>query len=170
MPNAGYRSSSWRRRSSRRRVHLRNVGSNHSLCYLRPKQSRVQSTRSIRGGLMLGKLLKTLSAVMLFGILAAAQTIPSGTPLTVRINSQISSATAQTGQKFDGVLARDLVVNNQTIAKTGTVVHGKVSYAKSSGRLHAPGQLTVRLTSMDLNGKHVSLATTGYYAKGKSHT
>jgi len=119
---------------------------------------------------MLGKFFKSLSAVMLFGILAAAQTIPSGTPLTVRINSQVSSATAQIGQKFDGVLARDLVVNNETIAKTGTVVHGKVSYAKSSGRLHAPGQVTLRLTSMDLNGKHVSLATTGYYAKGKSHT
>jgi hypothetical protein len=119
---------------------------------------------------MLGKFLKALSAVMLFGILAGAQTIPSGTPLTVRIGTQVTSATAQTGQKFDGVLARDLVVNNQTIAKTGTVVHGKVSYAKSSGRLHAPGQLTLRLTSMDVSGKRVGIATTGYYAKGKSHT
>ena len=119
---------------------------------------------------MLGKFLKTFSFLMLLVAVAAAQTIPSGTHLTVRIGSQLSSATAHSGQTFDGVLARDLVVSNQTIAKTGTVVHGKVSYAKPSGRLHAPGQLTLRLTSMDVNGKRVPLSTTGYYAKGKSHT
>ncbi|HZQ69498.1 MAG TPA: hypothetical protein VFA68_13335 [Terriglobales bacterium] len=119
---------------------------------------------------MLGKSLKSFLGVMLLGALAVAQTIPAGTHLTVRIGSQINSGSAQTGQKFDGVLARDLVVNGNTVAPSGTPVHGKVSYAKPSGRLHAPGQLTLRLTSMDLNGKRVALSTTGYYAKGKSHT
>jgi hypothetical protein len=126
--------------------------------------------RFIRGGLMLGKVLKSFVFVMLLGVLAAAQTIPAGTPLTVRIGTEINSGRAQTGQSFDGVLARDVVVNGSTIAHSGSVVHGKVTSAKPSGRLHAPGQLTLRLTSMDVNGKRVALSTSGYYAKGKSHT
>jgi outer membrane lipoprotein SlyB len=50
-------------------------------------------------------------------------------------------------------------------------VKGKVAYAKSSGRLHAPGQVTIRLTSIQLkNGKTLSVSTSGFRAQGKSHT
>jgi hypothetical protein len=45
-------------------------------------------------------------------------------------------------------------------------VRGKVTSAKSSGRLHAPGQLAVRLLTVD--GR--SVTTGSLYRKGKSHT
>ena len=68
-------------------------------------------------------------------------------------------------------LVRDLVVSGKTIAKAGAPAKGKVSYAKSSGRLHAPGQLTIRLTSIQLaNGKILPLSSSGFRARGKSHT
>jgi hypothetical protein len=122
------------------------------------------------GGFMPGKSLKITSVLLLLTIAAAAQTVPSGTRLTVRMGSGISSGTAQSGQTFDAALARDLIVNGKTLAKAGAPARGKVTFAKSSGRLHAPGQLTLRLTSVEINGKMVPVSTNGYHAKGKSHT
>ena len=107
-------------------------------------------------------------AMLLFcsALLVSAASIPAGTHVTVRLGSTISSGAAHSGETWQGTLARDVVVNGQTVAKSGSEVIGKVTYAKSSGRLHAPGQLTLRLTSV--NGQPVS--STGYYRKGKSHT
>ncbi len=121
-------------------------------------------------GKSLGRSLKTASVLLLLALAAAAQTIPSGTRLTVRLGSRISSGTAQSGQTFDAALARDLVVNGKTLARAGAPARGRVTHAKSSGRLHAPGQLTLRLTSVEINGKMVPVSTSGYHAKGKSHT
>jgi hypothetical protein len=57
-------------------------------------------------------------------------------------------------------------MNGKTYAKAGAPVAGKVTAAKSSGRLHAPGILTVRLTSVDGN----AVRTNALSRKGKSHT
>jgi len=119
---------------------------------------------------MLGKSVKIASLLMLLGALGAAQTVPAGTHLTVRVGSELSSGTAKVGQKFDASLSRDLVVDGKTLAKAGTPVKGKVTYVKSSGRLHEPGELTLRLTSIELNGKMTPISTSSYHAKGKSHT
>jgi uncharacterized membrane protein len=68
-------------------------------------------------------------------------------------------------------LVKDLVVDGKTIAKAGAPAKGKVTYAKSSGRLHAPGQVSIRLTSLQLrDGKTLRVSTSGFRAKGKSHT
>ena len=119
---------------------------------------------------MLGKLFKTVSVAMLLALVAAAQTIPAGTALTVRVGSEISSGTAKVGDRFDGTLARSLVVSGKTLARAGAPVKGKVTSAKSSGRLHAPGELAIRLTSVQVNGRMVPISTHSYFAKGKGHT
>jgi len=119
---------------------------------------------------MLGKSLKIVCILMLLAGLAAAQTVPAETKLSVRTVSEISSATANVGDRFDATLTKDLVVDGKTIAKAGAPVKGKVTYVKSSGRLHEPGELTLRLTSVQVNGKMQSISTTAYHAKGKSHT
>jgi len=106
----------------------------------------------------------------LMALAASAQTIPAGTRLTVRVGSEISSGTAKAGDRFDATLARPLVVRGKTLARTGAPARGKVTSAKSSGRLHAPGELTLRLTSVQVNGRMVPVATSSYSAKGKGHT
>lgn len=103
--------------------------------------------------------------VLLATALAIAQ-IPAETPITVRIGSQINSGTAKVGQSWEGTLAKDLVVGGKTVAKAGSPVRGKVTLAKSSGRLHAPGQLSIRLTSVGAT----RVTTTSYHVQGKSHT
>ncbi len=114
---------------------------------------------------MFAKALKLASLLLLLAGLAAAQ-IPAGTRLTIRTNSQISSGTAKAGQSFQGSLVHPIVANGKTVAKAGSPVHGKITEAKSSGRLHAPGQLSLRLTSV--NGVPVSTNSRSF--KGKSHT
>jgi len=108
---------------------------------------------------------KVLAVIAGLSFACVAQ-IPSGSHLSVRVGSEISSATATAGQTFKGTLARSVEANGKTVAKSGEPVSGKVTYAKSSGRLHVPGELTLRLTSV--GGTPVS--TTAVHFKGKSHT
>ncbi len=114
--------------------------------------------------------MKIVSVLILLALAAAAQTIPAGTRLTVRVGSEISSGTAKAGDRFDATLAHSLVVNGKTLARTGAPVRGKVTSAKSSGRLHAPGELTLRLTSVQVNGRMVPISTRPIFVKGKGHT
>ena len=107
-----------------------------------------------------------LSVALLAAKFADAQSIPAGTRVEVRLGSTISSGSAQAGQAFDGTLARDVVVNGSTVAKAGDPVRGKVTSAKSSGRLHAPGYVTLRLTQV----AGQSVRTGPVSRKGKGHT
>jgi hypothetical protein len=117
---------------------------------------------------MLRKVL-TIPAVMLLAGFALAQTIPVGARITIRTGSAISSGTAEAGQTFEGTLAKNLVVKGKTLARSGAPVRGKVTLAKSSGRLHAPGQLTLRLTAVEVNGTMVPISTSAHRVEGKSH-
>ena len=119
---------------------------------------------------MLGTPLKTTVCAALLTALASAKTIPAGTHITVRTAQELSSATAKVGDRFDATLTHALVVGGKTLAKSGAPARGKITIAKSSGRLHAPGQLSVRLTSMQIAGKMVPIATGSYHIEGKSHT
>ena len=110
-------------------------------------------------GKLPGKSMKIVSVLILLALTATAQTIPAGTPITVRIGSEISSGTAKAGDRFDATLAHSLVVNGKTLARTGAPARGKVTSAKSSGRLHAPGELGLRLTSVQVNGRMVPVST-----------
>ena len=120
---------------------------------------------------MLSRFWRCVGFLFTLGMLAWGQAVPAGTRITVRTDSQINSASGHVGQPFHANLVRDLVVHGKTIAKAGAPAKGKVTYAKSSGRLHAPGEITIRLTSIQLaNGKTLPVSTSGFRAKGKSHT
>ena len=112
----------------------------------------------------------TIATLLVATAFAVAQNIPAGTPVTIRISSGLSSGTAQAGQTFEGSLARNLVVDRKTIAPAGSPVRGKVTLAKSSGRLHAPGQLSIRLTSIQAGGHAIAVSSNAYRVIGKSHT
>lgn len=119
------------------------------------------------------KMKKTIArflvpAVMLLGstLLAAAAEIPAGTHVNVRINESLSSGSARTGQSWSGTLTSDVSADGKVLAKAGDPVKGKVTYVKASGRLHDPGQLSLRLSSI----KGESVFSTRVSRKGASHT
>jgi hypothetical protein len=117
---------------------------------------------------MLRKTAQFFAIVLALSLAAMAQ-IPAGTPLTIRLNSPISSRTARRGQPFHGTLARSVVVRGRTVARAGAPVSGRVTFVKRSGRLHKPGELTLRLTSITLRHQRVPLSTTAVAVRGRSH-
>jgi hypothetical protein len=96
-------------------------------------------------------------------------TVPSGTAVTVRMQTPVSSASSQTGETFDAVLDEPLVVDGRTVVPRGAAVRGKVTIARHSGRLHHPGELGLTLVSVAVQGKDIPVETSRVYAKGKSH-
>jgi hypothetical protein len=95
----------------------------------------------------------------------SAATIPSGTEINVRLGQTLSSEKNRSGDRWDGTLADNVVVNGRTIARRGAPVHGRVVNAESSGRLSHPGKLDLELTSV--NGIRVS--TSEVLEQGGSH-
>jgi hypothetical protein len=95
--------------------------------------------------------------------------IPAGTPITVRLQSSVSSAESHSGESFDAVLDEPIVIDGQTVAPRGAAVTGKVVAAKASGRLQDPGYLRLTLTSLEVNGKPLPLETSSVFVKGGSH-
>jgi hypothetical protein len=94
--------------------------------------------------------------------------IPTGTPVTIRLQSSLSSAASHSGDSFDAVLDEPIVVDGQTVAPRGAEVTGRVVAAKASGRLHDPGYLRLTLTSVSVNGKALPLQTSSIFARGGS--
>jgi hypothetical protein len=106
-------------------------------------------------------------ALLLVCAAASAQRIPSGTEVTVRLTEGLDSGKATAGQTWNGTLVNDVTSpNGKVLARRGSSVTGVVSDAKDSGRLHAPGVLSVRLT--DVNGLPVRTDT--ITRDGQGHT
>jgi hypothetical protein len=95
--------------------------------------------------------------------------IPAGTPITVRLQSSLSSAASHSGEPFDAVLDEPIVIDGQTVAPRGATVTGRVVAAKASGRLHDPGYLRLTLTAIEVHGKSLPMQTSSIFAKGGSH-
>jgi hypothetical protein len=114
---------------------------------------------------MKGKIALSLTIALAFCMSLSAATIPSGTHVTVRTGSTLSSGTARAGETISCSVARDVVVHGKTLAKAGDPGKCRVTSAKSSGRLHAPGRISVRLT--EVNGQHVTTSAHSFH--GKSH-
>lgn len=102
-------------------------------------------------------------------LVPAPQAIPAGTPLAIRLQQNLSSATSAPGEHFDAVLAQPIVIDGQTVAPRGATVEGRVVAARRSGRLHNPGYLRLTLAAVDIHGKSVPLQTSSIFVEGGSH-
>lgn len=98
-----------------------------------------------------------------------AVTIPAGTPVSVRLQQAVSSASANSGDSFDAVLDEPVVINGQTVAPRGAAAVGRVVQAKSSGHLHDSGYLRLTLASIEINGKQVPVQASSIFVKGANH-
>ncbi len=96
-------------------------------------------------------------------------TVPAGTPISVRLQNAISSATNRAGDEFSAVLDEAMVVNGQTVVSRGAPVRGRVLAARSSGRLHNSGYLRLSLVSVEINGQAVPVHTSSVFASGGEH-
>ena len=72
--------------------------------------------------------------------------VPVNTAIYVRLQQNLSSATAQQGQSFEAVLDEPLRVNEEVLVPQGAAVAGKIIAARASGHLHNSGYLRITLT------------------------
>jgi hypothetical protein len=98
-----------------------------------------------------------------------AVTVPAGTPVSVRLQQSVSSASSNAGDSFQATLDEPLVINGQTVAPRGAAAVGKVVQAKSSGRLHDSGYIRLTLASIEINGKQVPVQASSIFVKGANH-
>ena len=92
--------------------------------------------------------------------------VPAGTSVSVQLPAEMSTKTAQVGQRFTANLTSDLVVNGVTVARAGAPVQGSVTEV-ISGSKTIGGKPTLALTfdqmtfaggDMPINGRLTQVA------------
>jgi hypothetical protein len=94
-------------------------------------------------------------------------TLPAGTDIPVRITQTLDSATTQTGDKFTGVVASDIVVDNLVVLAQGTPVTGHVDEAHDAAHFKGSSLLTISLSAINRKGEHIDVATDPYTKQGE---
>jgi hypothetical protein len=70
-------------------------------------------------------------------------TVPSGTPIVVRMGQTVSAKENSVGDSFGGTLAQSVVVRGTTIFRAGAPVTGVVTASKGQGRFKGDGALGI---------------------------
>ena len=114
------------------------------------------------------RFLKILALLLLLAALPAlaADEVPRGTKITVRIKTNLNSDNATPGDSFEATLDHDLVVNGKTIAAEGATARGRVDTADSSNGGQTSGLLIIRLTEVETKDTIYNFTTTTYTRQG----
>jgi hypothetical protein len=86
-------------------------------------------------------------------------TAGAGTPLTARVATEITTKTAQAGQRFQGNLAADLVADGRVLATSGTKVYGRVVEAKPGTGTGGKPVLVLELTDIEVAARVIPIVT-----------
>lgn len=98
-------------------------------------------------------------------------TVPSGTPLSLALNSAISTKTAKVGDEVRARLLSDVVIDGKTAIYAGTTVAGAVTDVVSgSSKIGGIPTLGVRFDRLELPGGKDVPITGDLSQKGKSDT
>jgi hypothetical protein len=79
--------------------------------------------------------------------------VPAGTRVRVRLLDSLDTKYTRPGQRFSASLDEPLVSGNRVVVPRGTVFHGRVTEAKSSGRFKGRAVMALHLTSFTMNGR-----------------
>jgi hypothetical protein len=94
-------------------------------------------------------------------------TLPAGTDIPVRITQTLDSATTQTGDKFTGVVATDIIIDNLVVLAQGTPVTGHVDAAQDAAHFKGSSLLTISLSVISRKGERIEVATDPYTKQGE---
>lgn len=94
-------------------------------------------------------------------------TLPAGTDIPVRITQTLDSATTQTGDKFTGVIASDIIIDNLVVLPQGTPITGHVDAAQDAAHFKGSSLLTISLTAINRKGEHIEVAADPYTKQGE---
>ena len=93
-------------------------------------------------------------------------TLPAGTAIPVRVTQTLDSATTQTGDKFTGSVASDIIIDGIVALPQGAPVTGHVDQAQDAAHFKGSSLLTISLTSISSRGERIDCATEPYSKEG----
>jgi hypothetical protein len=93
-------------------------------------------------------------------------TVPAGTRLVIRTTENVDSRQHGAGHRFRGQLEGAIVVDGQTVAPSGTFLHGRVIQASQAGRVVGSSELAVEFTDIMINDQLVPIQTGDLTAQG----
>lgn len=79
--------------------------------------------------------------------------IPSGQEIDVRLENELSSATAQVEQRFEATTVADLYRGNDVLIPAGSTVRGVISSVTKTTRTERKGSLTVAFDQITIHGR-----------------
>jgi hypothetical protein len=86
--------------------------------------------------------------------------IPVGQEVDVRLQTQLSSDTAQVEDRFEATTAADLYRGNEVLIPSGSIMRGVVSSVNRASRTDRKGQLTVAFDQITVNGRNYPMRGT----------
>jgi TolA-binding protein len=87
------------------------------------------------------------------GTRQGATAIPVGQELDVRLQTQLSSATAQVEDRFEATTVADLYRGNEVLIPAGSVLRGVVRTVERATRTDRKGELTVSFDQISVDGR-----------------
>lgn len=82
----------------------------------------------------------------------------AGTPLRLATNAEVSSKTAEVGDKVPLVLDQDVNAGDEVVAAKGTTVEAVLTVADAAGKHGLPGDLVFEVRALTVQGKTVQLS------------
>jgi hypothetical protein len=79
--------------------------------------------------------------------------IPSGQEIDVRLETELSSDTAQVEQRFEATTVADLYRGNDVLIPAGSILRGVVSSVTKATRMERKGSLTVAFDQISIRGR-----------------
>jgi hypothetical protein len=83
----------------------------------------------------------------------ADSAIPSGQEIDARLESELSSATAEPEQRFQATTAADLYRGNEVLIPAGSTLRGVVSSVTKATRTERKGSMTVAFDQITIRGR-----------------
>jgi hypothetical protein len=86
--------------------------------------------------------------------------IPSGQEIDARLDTELSSATAQVEQRFEATTVADLYRGNEVLIPSGSTLRGVVSSVTKATRTERKGSLTVAFDQVTIRGRNYPIRGT----------
>ena len=94
-------------------------------------------------------------------------TVPSGTAISIRTTSALSTKELQANQAFEASMAKPVIVHGETVIPVGAPVKGVILKSQAAGRVKGEGGVMLQLTSLTLHGKSYKLVANAVSQEAK---
>jgi hypothetical protein len=105
-------------------------------------------------------------------LIPSSTKLPEGTPIPVRLQSALSSASSHAGDTFYATVDEPVMIDGQTLVARGTTATGRVLEVKASASSQEssiePGYLRIVLVSLNVGDRRVAILTSSIFAKAGS--